>query len=73
MLVRKGRTGVSIICRDAYSLALTSGPGALASLFSVTFPVTGPSPKKMTSTVKSSLRVVSLDAQKQLDEHTYIS
>lgn len=38
-----------------YSLALGSGAAALASLLSVTLPLELPSPKKMTSTVRSSL------------------
>lgn len=37
-----------------YGLDLTSGSAALASWFRVTLPVLAPSPKKMTSTVKSS-------------------
>jgi hypothetical protein len=37
---------------SAYNLACGS---ALASLFKTTFPSAAPSPKKMTSTVKSSL------------------
>jgi hypothetical protein len=39
-----------------YSLAFGSGAAALASLFKVTLPLALPSPKNMTSTVKSSLR-----------------
>ena len=38
-----------------YSFAFGSDAGALASLFSVTEPFELPSPKKMTSTVRSSL------------------
>jgi hypothetical protein len=38
-----------------YSLAFGSGAAALASLFKVTLPFALPSPKNMTSTVKSSL------------------
>lgn len=45
--------------RRTYSFALTSGDGALASLFRVTLPVLLPSPKKITSTVKSSLITMS--------------
>jgi len=41
--------------KTLYNLALASGSAALASLFKVTFPVLAPSPKKITSTVKSSL------------------
>lgn len=45
--------------RKNHNLGLTSGAGALASLFSVTEPLAVPSPKKMTSTVRSSLVSVS--------------
>jgi hypothetical protein len=38
-----------------YNFGLISGAGALASRFSVTLPLATPSPKKMTSTVRSSL------------------
>lgn len=42
-----------------YSFALVSGPGALPSLFKETLPLAGLSPKKMTSTVRSSLEIIS--------------
>lgn len=43
-----------------HSLAFGSGAAALASLFRMTLPFELPSPKKMTSTVRSSLRKVSI-------------
>jgi hypothetical protein len=45
----------TVVIKTPYSLALTSGSAALASLFRVMFPVPKDSPKKITSTVKSSL------------------
>jgi len=44
---------------DPHNFAFGSGVAALASLFKVTLPLALPSPKKMTSTVKSSLSYVS--------------
>ena len=47
---------------DIYNLAFGSEAEALASLFSVTLPLAVPSPKKMTSTVRSSLNLISISS-----------